>query len=255
MAGEVVVGSYFVLNQVSVGDDVVFCAVQSTGLNCGVNVALSHCDTNAAHCVHHVNAGFGTHNADLHASQFSGSGNSVVTSVQVTSAQRVCAQNGEAVCLGGVVQGVQLAGFEYLLLVFDGVVYVGSAQNSEVGSVGFDNGVSYQRHVQNAHGYLFQSLSLVTQLCVGVDFQLVAAFGASFQLVGDPLQGLCFGVGDGLVESNLQNLGFNCAVIGASVGAAATCYEREAHDESQDHCENFLHFCSSWNILLFTLSG
>lgn len=52
VAGSVVVRSNFVLNEVNVGDDVVLSTVEGTGLDCGVNVALCHCNTDAAHSVH-----------------------------------------------------------------------------------------------------------------------------------------------------------------------------------------------------------
>ena len=258
MAGEVVVGSDFVLNQVNVGDDVVLSAVEGTGLDGGVNVALTHGDavSAAGHEAHHLDAGVGAHDADLHALAVLGSDNGLVAGVEVTGAQGVVGQDGEALSLGLGVQVSQLAGLENLLLMLDAVVDIGGAQDGEVGAIGLNDGVGYQSHVQGAHNDLLQSLSLVAQLSVGVNFDGVAAFGGFVQLLTDPLQGLGFGVLDGLVESALEDGGLHsgCGSVGCGslsgggfgLGAAGT--QGQDHDQSQEHCDDFLcvlHYFSS----------
>ena len=260
MAGEVVVGSDFVLNQVNVGDDVVLGAVEGTGLDGGVNVALTHGDavSAAVHEAHHLDAGVGTHNADLHALAVLGSDNGLVTGVEVAGAQGVVGQDGEALSLGLGVQVSQLAGLKNLLLVLDAVVNIGGAQDSEVGAVGLNDGVGYQSHVQGAHNDLLQSLSLVAQLSVGVNLDGVAAFSGFVQLLADPLQGLCFGVLDGLVESALENLGLHsgCGSVGCGSVGCGSCggcglaagAQGDYHDQSQEHCDDVLcvlHYFSS----------
>ena len=269
MAGQVVVRSNLVLNQVNIGDDVVLGAVQSTGLDCGVNIALSHGNTVSAavHEAHHLDAGVRTHDADLHALAVIGSDNSLVAGVQVAGAQGVVGQNGEALSLGLGVQVSQLAGLENLLLVLDAVVHIGSAQDSEVGAVGLDDGVGNQSHVQGAHNDLLQSLSLVAQLSVGVNFDGVAAFGSLKQLLTDPLQGHCLGVCDGLVECALENLGFYvCGCFGSagfcgSLGSCgccglAACCQRQHHNEDQEHCDDgFFHLCSSCVFYMSSVSA
>ena len=168
MAGSVVVRSNFVLNEVNVGDDVVLSTVEGTGLDCGVNVALCHCNTDAAHSVHHSDAGVRTHNADLHTSKLFGSGDSLVTGVEVTSAEGVSGENDEAVVTSGGEQVVQLAGLENLLLMLDAVVNVRSAEDSEVRNVGLDDGVCNEGHVESVHGALLEGLLLVTELSIGI---------------------------------------------------------------------------------------
>ena len=269
MAGSVVVRSNFVLNEVNVGDDVVLSTVEGTGLDCGVNVALCHCNTDAAHSVHHRDAGVRTHNADLHAGELFGSGDSLVTGVEVTCAEGVSGENDEAVVTGGGEQVVQLAGLENLLLVLDAVVNVRSAEYSEVRNVGLDDGVCNEGHVESVHSALLEGLLLVAELSIGINFDGVTAFGGVIQIVAELLKGLCFRILDGLVECALQNgLADLCAVgccgvsrscIGSSGGVCcgsagsrrcglAACAQCEYHAQCEEHCENrfdVFHYLSS----------
>ena len=144
--------------------------------------------------------------------------------------------------------------------MLDAVVNIGGAQDGEVGAVGLNDGVGYQSHVQGAHDDLLQSLSLVAQLSVGVNFDGVAAFGGFVQLLTDPLQGLCFGVLDGLVESALEHGGLHCggslgcgsvgcgSLSGGGFGLGAAGTQGQDHDQSQEHCDDLLcvlHYFSS----------
>ena len=254
MAGQVVVGSNLVLNQVDVGDDVVLSAVESTGLDGGVHIALGHGNTvgAAGHGAHHLDAGVGAHNTDLQALGLlrGGDGAGLLAGVEVTGAQGVVGQDLEALRLGLGIEIVQLAGLEDLLLVLDAVVDIGGAEDGEVGNVGLNDGVGNQGHVQGAHDDLLEGLSLVAQLRVGINLEGVAAFGGLIQLVADPVQSLGLGVGGSLVEGHLENGGVRGSGGGGGssggsgsgggsggvVGAAGA--QREDHSHSKEQCND-----------------
>ena len=242
MAGVVVVRSNFVLDQVDIGDDVVLSTVENLGLDGGVNVALGHALADAAHVVHHVDAGVRADNTDLEALQFVRIGDRAVTGVEVAGAEGVGAEDDKAVLFGGGIQSLEggIAGLEHALLMIDVIIDIGGGDDGEVRGIGLDDGISDEGHVQSAHHDHLKGLSLVTEGSIGIDLEGVTAFRCIIEIVADLLQGLGFGVGDGLVERDLQDGCADLGVIRESGGA-----ESDDHDEDQEHCDEFLHVCSS----------
>ena len=105
------------------------------------------------------------------------------------------------------------------------------------------------QHVANTDdqvvAFIDEVLDVGVVVSVGLGFQVTNFEAGVFSC--QSLQAFPRGLVKGLVVytagvGNHANLDLGCAVISLSVVvAAATCYQREAHNESENHCENLLH--------------
>ena len=238
MAGVVVVRGDLILDQVDVGVDVVFRTVKGLGLDGGVHIALRHGNAGAAHRVHHVQAGIRAHDTDLEALQLFRSGDRAVTGVEVARAERIGAQDDEAVVLGRGIQRLEgvVVGFEDLLLVVVGVIDIGGGDDGKIRAVGLDDGVADEGHVEGADHDHLQRLSLVAERGVGIDLQRVAAFRGIVEIVADFLKNSVLGVGRALVEGDLQDRLADLGVV-RKRGRA----QSRNHGQNQQQREKFFH--------------